>query len=390
MRDALTFPNVLQKAAADRRELLIKIRRDLHAIPEGGMAEEKTTRYILDFLSDRGILTFRPLATGAVAEIGEGEHRLLLRADIDGLPVAEDTGLACASRHAGWMHACGHDMHAAILLAVADALASGAVPFFGKVTLLFQPAEEGPGGCRPLLEGGLLERHPARRALALHVWPDLPVGRVGLSEGPVMAGMDLVQLRFIGRGGHGAYPGRCADPLLMAAQALLALRELIPGDERGVLTFGSLRAGTAPNVIPETAALEGTLRWLDAGVKTALRADIEATVAQAAARFGGRCEVNFRESYPPTVNHPDAVAELSVILAKTLGEGAVVEQERSMGSEDMSLILQRIPGCYLQLGAGRTPNGLHSPRFAPDEGCLETGLLAMLSAVRAFCGSTCC
>jgi amidohydrolase len=316
---------------------------------------------------------------------------VLLRADIDGLPLEEETSLPFRSTHPGKMHACGHDAHAAILLTVADALAGGSVPFQGTAVLFFQPAEEGPGGCQAVLKTGLLERYPVRRAFALHVWPGLPVGSVGLSEGPVMAGMDHVRCLFKGRGGHGAYPQQCVSPLLLAAETLLRFGDAVPKGadlpDSGVLSFGRVQGGTAPNIIPETAEAEGTLRWLRPEVRHRIREAAVRIAAEVASQRGGSASLTITDGAPPTVNHPAAYGELRPELVALFGEGSVIPATPTMGAEDMSLILQKVPGCYLRLGAGSKEcdgEPLHSPRFVPDEGCLVHGVAATLAAVIAF------
>jgi amidohydrolase len=348
----------------------------------------ETTRYVEGFLAERGIPFERAgCGTGGVAVLGERGPAVLLRADLDALPVAERTGLAFSSTRPGCMHACGHDAHAAMLLAAADALASGEVGLPGRVVCLFQPAEEGPGGCARLLEEGLLERHPVRLAVALHVWPGLPAGTVGLSPGPVMASMDQVRLVFRGRGGHGAYPQACVDPVVMAAEGVLALQTLVSRRvdplEPAVLTLGAIRGGTASNIIPDEVEVLGTVRAYTPEVRDALLAGIREVTEGVARAHGGSCAVEVDEGYPVTCNDRLASVAVREALVAVLGEGAVRDGRRTMGSEDMSFLLARVPGCYVQLGASADParaEPLHSPRFDLDERCLPVGVAALLAA----------
>ncbi|GAB4277621.1 MAG: M20 family metallopeptidase [Deferrisomatales bacterium] len=352
----------------------------------------ETTEYVARFLAERDIAFERaPSGTGGVARVGAGEPVVLLRADLDALPVEERTGAACRSRHPGRMHACGHDAHAAMLLAAADALQGGDAPCRGTVVCLFQPAEEGSGGCRRLLRDGLLHRHPVRAAAALHVWPGLPTGSVGLTPGPVMAGMDNLRLTVRGRGGHGAHPHHCADPVVMAAQGVLAFQTLVSRStnplDPAVLTVGSIRGGSAPNVIPDEVVLDGTIRAYDAAVRQGLLEGIERVGRGIAAAHGGTFELAVREGYPATVNDPAATEALSRAFQEVLPPGALRPAERTMGSEDMGFLLGQVPGGYLQLGCAADPRRaepLHSPRFDIDESCLEVGVAVLLTAAWAL------
>ncbi len=351
----------------------------------------ETTRLVEAFLAERGIPFERsPSGTGGVAVVGRGEPVALLRADLDALPVEEATDLPFRSSHPGRMHACGHDAHTAVLLAATDALASGEIPFAGRVACVFQPAEEGPGGCRRLLEEGLLERHPARFAAALHVWPGLPTGTLGLSPGPVMASMDRLRMAFHGRGGHGAFPHACVDPVVMAAEGVLALQTVVsrrvdPLDP-ALLTVGAIHGGNAPNIIPDRVDLLGTIRAYSPAVRERLISGIRQVGEGIAAAHGGRFSCAVDEGYPVTANDPAAAACLTEALAAVLGPEAVRSAQRTMGAEDMGFLLERVPGCYLQLGCSADPATaapLHSPRFDLDEACLVTGTAALLTAAWA-------
>ncbi len=385
-------PRSILRAARDRADLVRAVRRDLHRIPELAFAEQRTTEYVAAFLAERGI-GFEPAAcgTGGVAVVGEGEPAVLLRADLDALPVDEQTGLGFASEHPGRMHACGHDAHAAMLLAAADALSAGAVAPPGRTVLVFQPAEEGHGGCARLLADGLLERHPAASAAALHVWPGLPTGSVGLSPGPLMAGMDRLTLVFHGRGGHGALPHTTVDPVVMAAEAVLALQTLVSRRTdplaAAVVTVGAIRGGTAANVIPERVELLATIRAFDPAVRQGLLAGVQAVGDGVAAAHGGRFTWSVDETYPVTRNDAAATGRLAPALADLLGPDAVRPGAPTLGAEDMGLVLDRVPGCYVQLGCAADPAAaapLHNPRFDIDEACLPVGVAVLLTAACAL------
>ncbi len=387
-------PDALLGAAEARREAVVTLRRRLHQIPELAFAEVETTRLVAAYLSARGI-AFTPAksGTGGVAVVGRGEPRLLLRADLDALPVEEPATAPFGSRHPGRMHACGHDAHAAMLAVAAELLAVGTVPLEGSVVCLFQPAEEGGGGCRRLLEDGLLEEYPVRAAVALHVWPGLATGTVGVRPGPLMAGMDRVRVAFRGRGGHGAYPHACVDPVVMAAEAVLAFQSLVSRRvdplEPAVLTLGSIHGGTAPNVIPELVELDGSLRYYAPEVRETLVRGVGEVAAGIAAAHGGEARVEVDAGYPVTRNDPEITRRVGAALARALGPDAVRDAVPTMGSEDMSFLLDRVPGCYLHLGCSPDPARaapLHSPRFAPDEACLPIGVAALLAAAAALAG----
>ncbi|WP_025324367.1 M20 metallopeptidase family protein [Deferrisoma camini] len=378
------------EAARARAELVVALRRALHRIPEPGFQEEKTTALVEAFLREREV-GFERFAggTGGAAVFGPDGPAVMLRADLDGLPVTEATGLAFASEHPGRMHACGHDAHAAILLAVADCLAAGEIRPKGRVVLVFQPAEEGGGGADRLLEEGLLDRYPVDAAVALHVWPGFPVGAVGVSPGPVMASMDRLRLVFEGQGGHGALPHLCVDPVVMAAEGILAFQSLVSREtdpmDPAVFTVGAVRGGTAENVIPDEVELLATLRAFDPGVRDHLLEGIERVGRGVASAHRGGFRMERGQGYPVTRNDPEVTRRVGRAAASVLGEGAVRPAHRTMGAEDMGFILDRVPGCYLQLGASADPTRaepLHSPRFDLDERCLPVGVAVLLAAAQ--------
>jgi len=368
------------------------LRRELHSRPETSGQEHATTRFIMDFLAERGLKSeVTTFGTGCVCTFGEGPDTLLLRADIDALPVEEETGAPFASAKKGVMHACGHDVHTAILLAVADTLCSGEVEFEGRLILLFQPAEEGKGGCRSLVEQGLLERFHPRRAVALHVWPGLASNCVALVPGPFMAGVNHLKVEFTASGGHGALPHGVPDTIAAAAHFVTTVQALLTrkldARKRGLLTFGMFHGGSAPNIIPPKVSLEGTMRWFEEEAKDEIAETVSHSASLCAALYGAEASVQIDEGYVPTVNSPQAAKELEVGLRGVLGGERVKKAEISMGSEDMGFILSRVEGVYLEVGAGSTGPGaqaLHCPRFLPEEECLETGFAAMLTAVRTF------
>ena len=388
--DAVTIKNL----AAENFMLASGVRRELHAIPEVSGEEHLTTAYISRFLSERGIVHEKTSSgTGILAWIGEGEDNVLLRADIDALPVCEETGLPWASGRPGFMHACGHDVHAAILLAVAHILSSGAFESPGRTVLLFQPAEEGRGGMRTLIRDGLLERIAPRAAFALHVWPGLPAGHVALADGAVMAGVNLVRVLFTGQGGHGSYPHLAADTIAAAGAFVSGANEAasrrVDPLRNYVVSFGSIHGGSAPNVIPSAVEVQGTMRWYDGATGAALASAIRDAASSAALSYRAGFKVEIDEGYIPVVNDREATGKVGEALVGVLGAEKVGVAQPSMGSEDMGFMLDLVPGTYMQLGAGDVgagANPLHTSCFCPEESCLETGIASMLAAMAALGG----
>ncbi len=237
------------------------------------------------------------------------------------------------------------------------------------------------------LREGILENYPVVAAVALHVWPGLPTGMVGISDGPIMASMDRLRLTFRGKGGHGAFPHACVDPIVMAAEGILAFQSLVSRrtdpQEPAVLTVGAVRGGNAANVIPEEVELLATVRAFDPSVRNVILEGLKNLGEAVAKGHGGGFSMAVEEHYPVTRNDPTVSAHLREIACQVLGEHAVHPAHRTLGAEDMGLILSRVPGCYVQLGAAGDPartEPLHSPRFTLDEGCLTVGIMLLLSA----------
>lgn len=373
------------------QEDVVALRRDFHAHPELGFQEKRSSAIIADRLRALGYEVQEKVGVTGVVGILHGQRPgpcVLVRADMDALPVEEANHWDWKSQTPGLMHACGHDCHMAIGLTVARLLSERKEKLCGTVKFMFQPAEEGLGGAGRMIEAGLLENPRPDFALALHVWSEIETGTIGLSSGPVMAGADEFRARIVGKGGHGAMPHQTTDAVMMAAYVVTALQTVVSRSikptEAGVVTVGSLRAGDAFNVIPGEAHLEGTLRSFAPDVRQQLETrcrEIIQTVPQA---FGGSGEWNFFPGFPATVNSDEVTAR--VANAFTRLEGARIEPfEPTMGAEDMSLVLQEIPGCYFFVG-GRSENSdatwpHHHPRFNIDEGALELGTRAMVMAV---------
>ena len=338
----------------------IALRRDIHAHPELGFEEHRTSALVARKLEDWGYEVTRGLGgTGVVGTLrqGRGPRRLGLRADMDALPIAENAGPEWASQNPGRMHACGHDGHTAILLAAARQIARDR-DFDGTLNLIFQPAEEGGGGALRMMDDGLFERFPCDAVFALHNMPGHTAGHFVFRTGAAMASSDYATVVLQGRGGHGALPQHTQDPIVAAASLVMALQTLVSRNvdplQTAVVTVGAIHAGQANNVIPDQARLEISLRALDPGVRLLLKERLHALVDAQARSFGVEAQVQWRDGYAVLVNH-EAETALAVDVARGLfGDARVDAQGRPLtGSEDFAFMLQRVPGSYLLVGNGR-------------------------------------
>ncbi len=363
------------------------LRRDIHREPELGFDTEKTARKVLDALEGLPLEIETGVAqNGLVATLaGEGEGPTVgLRADMDALPITEETGLAFASEVEGKMHACGHDAHTSMLVGAAHALSGMRERLNGTVKFIFQPAEEGGGGGRVMVEEGVAGGLDS--IFALHLWPGLPFGTVATKAGPIMAAADGFEMEILGSGGHGAMPHLTADAIVIAAQVVTALQTVVAREvdpvEPAVLTIGEIGAGTAFNIIPEKARIGGTVRTLKADLRRRMPERIEEVARGVAGGMRGHAELDYRFSYPVTVNDAGAADRVLGVAGELFGEDSVLRLPNpSMGGEDFAFFLEKVPGAFVWLGVGEDVSGLHTPRFAFDEEILPRGsaLLAALA-----------
>jgi amidohydrolase len=361
---------------------LIDIRRDLHRIPELGFKEEKTSKYVIDYLKQEDLPVATGIAgTGVMATLSSGRPgpTLLIRADMDALPIAEATGLPFASQHDGVMHACGHDGHTAMALVTATLLNRLVQHIDGTVKFVFQPAEEGPGGAKPMIAQGVMDDPRVDVALGCHIWPDIPEGTIGIRPGALLAAMFSFDITITGKGGHGAMPHQCVDALETGCQVVNALQRIVSRKmdplSPSVVTVGRFQSGTAFNVIPETASLCGTARTFDKTIWKRWPEIIETIVNGVCESMSAGYEIAFQQGYPPTINDPEMAARMTRIAKKVVGPQRVVVPEKTLGGEDMSFFLEKAPGCFFCLGAGTdTFAGIHNPRFDFNEKILLTGV----------------
>lgn len=369
---------------------LIDIRHRLHQMPEHGYEERQTSAFVAGLLSSWGLKVTRGIGgTGFVATLDRGGagRAIGLRADMDGLPIIEETGCAYASRNAGMMHACGHDGHTAMLVGAAWRLLQDA-EFTGTAHFIFQPAEESAAGAARMIADGLFDRFPCDGVFALHNFPGLPVGRFSARHGAMMAAIDVATITVRGAGGHGAEPEKTIDPLVAAASLVLALQtpvsRNVPPQEAAVITIGSFHAGSACNIIPDEAVLEISLRATHPDVRRRLCQRVEEISDLHVRSFGAEARIDWQVGYPVTMNTAGPAVLAREVIIDTFGADAYAPLDKPMmGSEDFAFMLEKVPGAYLFLGNGEGP-GLHTSRYDFNDGLLERGPAFYHALTRRF------
>jgi hippurate hydrolase len=362
----MSLLNVLRERSAP----FVAMRHDLHQHPELGLQEFRTSALLADQLESWGYQVTRGLATtGLVAKLvrGTGQKRLGIRADMDALPIQEVNSFAHCSVHDGVMHACGHDGHTAMLMAAAKYI-SQELDFSGTLNLIFQPAEEHPGGAKLMIEQGLFEKFPCDAIFAAHNMPGIPAGQLVFIEGPAMASSDDVTITLTGLGGHGAMPHLAQDPIVAASSIVMALQTIVSRNvnplQTAVITVGSLMAGKANNVIPSSARLELSVRALDRDVRDLLQERITSLVSCQAKSLGVQAQIDYKRDYPVLVNTPAETDLARRVGVELLGQEGVTYQGTPLtGSEDFAFMLDHCPGSYLMIGNG-------AGQCAPAHACM--------------------
>jgi amidohydrolase len=376
---------------------LVKWRRKFHQRPELAFQEQLTSEFISQKLQAMGIKHQTGIAkTGIVAIIESNSPGpvLAIRADMDALPIQEENEVSYRSEHDGIMHACGHDGHTAIALGTAYYLSQHRQDFKGTVKILFQPAEEGPGGAKPMIDEGVLKNPDVDAIIGLHLWNNLPLGTIGVRSGALMAAVECFRARIHGKGGHGAMPHQTVDSIVVSAQIVNALQTIVARNvnplDSAVVTVGEFHAGSALNVIADSARMSGTVRYFNPALEAYIGKRIEEIIAGVCQSHGATYELDYWRLYPPTIN--DArMAELvrSVAIEVVETPAGVVPECQTMGGEDMSFFLQEVPGCYFFLGSANPEKGLvyphHHPRFDFDETALAMGVEMFVRCVEKFC-----
>ena len=376
---------------------LVEWRRQLHQQPELGFQEQQTASLIARKLTEWGIQHTTGIAkTGVVATIpGASPGKILaIRADMDALPVQEENAVPYKSQIDGKMHACGHDGHVAIALGLAYHLSQNP-NFAGTVKIIFQPAEEGPGGAAPMIAAGALRNPDVDAIIGLHLWNQLEIGTVGVRAGALMAAVEIFHCKILGKGGHGAIPQQTIDSVVVGAQIINALQSIVARNidpiESAVVTVGEFHAGTAVNVIADCAEFGGTVRYFNPNYAGYFKARIEQIIAGICQSHGATYALAYEDYYPPVIND-GAIADLVRSVAESVVETpiGVTPNCQTMGGEDMSFFLQEVPGCYFFLGSANNEKALnfphHHPRFDFDETALPLGVEIFTRCVERFLG----
>ncbi|MEH2223703.1 M20 family metallopeptidase [Nostoc sp.] len=405
-----TFPNPasvdLSRIRLSIRSLqpqLVEWRRRLHQQPELGFQEKLTAEFVSQKLQEWGIEHQTGIAhTGIVATIkGKGEVSetiqnpkvLAIRADMDALPIQELNEVPYKSQHDGVMHACGHDGHTAIALGTAYYLQQHRQDFSGIVKIIFQPAEESPGGAKPMIEAGVLKNPDVDAIIGLHLWNNLPLGTVGVRAGALMAAVECFNCTILGKGGHGALPHQTVDSVVVAAQIVNALQTIVARNvnpiDSAVVTVGELHAGTKRNVIADTARMSATVRYFNPSLKGFFNQRVEQIIAGICQSHGANYDLEYWSLYPPVINDIK-IAELVRSVAEEVVETPVgiVPECQTMAAEDMSFFLEEVPGCYFFLGSANPAKDLayphHHPRFDFDETALAMGVEIFIRCVEKY------
>ncbi|MFC1463812.1 MAG: M20 family metallopeptidase [Candidatus Brachytrichaceae bacterium NZ_4S206] len=388
----------LRQEAEAMRDRLVSVRRDLHQHPELAFQEVRTAGIVADRLTELGYEVQTGVGKTGVVGVLEGGRpsgrpfTLLLRFDMDALPIQEAVDTPFKSQYDGRMHACGHDAHTSIGLGVAELMARHRDLWGGVAKFVFQPAEEIVGGALAMIRDGVLENPKPDRALSMHVWATEEVGTIGMTDGPTMAASGAYRIAVRGRGAHGASPHLGADPVVAAAHIVTTLQTIVSRNvdplDQGVVTVGSIHGGTAPNIIPDVVEMQGTIRAFKEEVMQLLRERIRQIAESVAMALGVEANVTFSEAgTPATVNDPAMAQIVRETATELFGAERVRSDHRTMGAEDCAFFLQAAPGAYVFVGAGNKAKGMiephHSPRFQIDEDVLPISVaLLTASAIR--------
>ncbi len=379
---------VIESILADAAQISA-LRRDIHAHPELCFQEDRTSDLIAKQLTEWGVPIHRGMGkTGIVAifKNGTSDRAVGLRADMDALPITEFNTFEHKSTTPGKMHACGHDGHTAMLLAAAKHLSKHR-NFDGTVYLIFQPAEEGGGGAREMINDGLFEKFPMQAIFGAHNWPGLAVGQFSLKNGPAFASSNEFRIVVRGKGAHAAMPHNGIDPVPVACQMVSAFQTIISRNKRpidaGVISVTMIHAGEATNVVPDSCEIRGTVRTFTLEVLAMIEQRMQAMAEHTCKAFGAECEFEFKRNYPPTINHPAETEFARKVMTDMVGADNVIEFEPTMGSEDFSYFLQEKPGCYFligngdgdhrDMGHGMGPCMLHNPSYDFNDDLIPLG-----------------
>lgn len=381
------------------KDELIQLRRTFHMYPEIEFELHRTSKLVAEYLESIGLEVKRNVAKTGVVALLKGDKpgkTIMLRADMDALPLQELNDVPYKSKIDGAMHSCGHDGHTAMLLVAAKILASRKNRIAGNVKFVFQPSEERfpPGGAIPMIEEGVLENPRVDMAFGIHLWNALPVGTVGLRAGPLLAAADEFRIVLKGKGGHGAYPHVCKDPIVAASELVLALQTVVSRSvdplENAVVTVGKFQAGTAFNIIPEIATLEGTVRTLNEQIRNRVKQRMKQIIQGICEAHEIDFELDYRDGTAVLINDAELTKIVKGVAEGVVGKENVVEVPPSMGGEDMAFFLQKVPGVFYLVGSANPTKGLdkphHSPYFDIDEDALLVGVQMHVNLVMKLLG----
>jgi amidohydrolase len=371
----------IKEKAFEIKEKTIATRRDIHRHPELGFEEFRTSRLVADKLIALGLDVQTGVAETGVVALLRGSLNspvLLLRFDMDALPIQEETIVPYASEEPGKMHACGHDSHVAVGLSVAEILTEKRESLPGTIKFVFQPAEEGGGGAEKMVKAGVLENPKPDFSMGMHVWNDKPVGWYGVTQGPIMAGAQIFEIKITGKGGHAAAPHLSIDPIVASAQIITALQTItsrnLPPLESAVVSVCKMEAGTAFNIIPKEAVISGTIRTFKAGVYEVVETRFREIVNNLALGMGCEAQITIKRVTYPVENDKALCKLMSKVIQQVDTQAKIDDAHQTMGSEDFSFMMQDIPGCFLMVGSANAEKDLiyghHHPKFDIDESCL--------------------
>ncbi len=376
---------------------MIQMRRDFHRRPEPGFQEVETSKVVAKKLEEYGLEVKGGIGKTGVVGLLRGRRKgktILIRADMDALTVREQTGLEFASENEGVMHACGHDGHMAIGLSTARILSRHRDALMGNVKFVFQPAEEWPGGAKLMIEEGVMKDPEVDAAIGLHLWNYLPIGKVGVRSGPIMASMDSMKIKIKGRGGHGAIPHDAVDSIVVSSHVVTALQTIVSREIAPiapcVVTIGTIKGGYGFNIIADSVEMEGTARALDVELQKTLPERIERIIKGVTSGMRANCEFEYIFHHPVTINDEKMARLIEDVSVVAVGQENTVVAEKTMGGEDMAFFLREVPGCYFFLGSSNKEKGLdqphHSPQFNFDEDAMSIGVEIFARAVMKYLG----
>ena len=382
--------------AAQIQPEIVKHRRELHKIPELSFDLPKTRAYLLNVLhSYKDLEINKDINGGIVATIygKSGGRTVAYRTDMDALPIEEETGLEFASTHKGKMHACSHDGHMAIALGILDTLYSIKANIVGNVKFIFQPAEETTGGAKGMVKQGALKNPDVDYVFGTHIWPAVDAGKLALVDGPIMAATDIIEFSIIGKGGHGGIPNKAVNPIVVTSKVVAELEAIksyfVSPTENSVISICSIHGGTAQNIIPDRVDIQGTVRTFTTETQDLIKEKIEHIIKHVCDIYGATYEYDYFKNLPATINDSSVVEEVKKVLAENgLSDFALNVKEPSMGAEDFSEYLLKVPGMFFWLGTRNEEKGMtygiHNPKYTIDEEIFEKAVSSISKVIMEF------